>query len=380
MKKNIFKYISFALFLFVPFVISVFAENTCVNENNVSCAYCVYNVTGKCNINFAVSYRDDNTSLKYEKISSGSSSGNISCDFNYNNFVKNDFKDSNGNIICPNLTSSETTKTAGGRNWSLNIAIKPDTNGNIKSTSESTVKKITSNNSSGNNTKTTQSKETYVCSYSSDAIGDFTINVENGSLIIEGASKCNSVNKSLASEMFTNNNCPDLYVYKGTDNLNKTYCNIKSETGFGAIKTSGKLVNQNTGKVAGQNTGSKKTSTAKLNGTNLNYNSFCSNEGVHSSIKIISAIISIIKIAVPVIIIVLGMIDFFKAVISDDEKAISKATQSLIRRLISGVIVFFIPSILWALLNVIDITDGIHNLNNSEFGICTKCILKNQCN
>lgn len=113
--------------------------------------------------------------------------------------------------------------------------------------------------------------------------------------------------------------------------------------------------------------------------TNLDYNSLCSNEGVHSSIKIISAVISIVKIAVPLIIIVLGMIDFFKAVTSDDEKAISKATQSLIRRLISGVIIFFIPSLLWALLNVIDITDGIHDLNNSEFGICTKCILNSKC-
>ena len=73
------------------------------------------------------------------------------------------------------------------------------------------------------------------------------------------------------------------------------------------------------------------------------------------------------------------MIDFFKAVTSDDEKAISKATQSLVRRLISGVIIFFIPSLLWALLNVIDITDGIHDLNNTEFGICTKCILNSKC-
>ncbi len=61
----------------------------------------------------------------------------------------------------------------------------------------------------------------------------------------------------------------------------------------------------------------------------------------------------IIKILVPVIIIILGMIDFFKAILSSDEKAIKKASVSLFQRLIAGVIIFFIPTLILVILNLV---------------------------
>ena len=82
---------------------------------------------------------------------------------------------------------------------------------------------------------------------------------------------------------------------------------------------------------------------------------------------------------VPLLIIVFGMIDYFNAVTSSDENALSKATESLIKRLVSGIVIFFIPTLLWGILNLLDITDGIHDLDNTEFGACTRCLLKNEC-
>ncbi len=73
------------------------------------------------------------------------------------------------------------------------------------------------------------------------------------------------------------------------------------------------------------------------------------------------------------------MIDYFKAVTSSDEEALGKATESLIRRIISGVIVFLLPTIIWSILNLLDLTDGIHDLDDSSFGVCTRCLLKNEC-
>lgn len=107
----------------------------------------------------------------------------------------------------------------------------------------------------------------------------------------------------------------------------------------------------------------------------INYGNLCSNydEGIGSAVRIIGYIVELAKWIIPLIIIVLGMVDFGKAVISSDDKAINKAASTLIRRIVAGVIVFFIPTIVLTLLNIIDITDGIED--TSRFEACTKCIL-----
>lgn len=106
----------------------------------------------------------------------------------------------------------------------------------------------------------------------------------------------------------------------------------------------------------------------------LNYNSICANEGPRQAAKIVGYVIQICKWIVPLMIIILGMMDFGKAVISSDEKAINKATSSLIKRFIAGIVVFFIPTIVMAILNLIKITNGIEDKENTNFGACTTCL------
>ena len=107
--------------------------------------------------------------------------------------------------------------------------------------------------------------------------------------------------------------------------------------------------------------------------TRLEYNSLCSNDGIRQSVKIIGYVLEICKWVVPFIIIILGMIDFFKATMANDEKAVSKATSSLIKRFIAGIVVIFVPTIIMAILNAIKVTNG---LENTEFGECTTCLFK----
>ena len=138
---------------------------------------------------------------------------------------------------------------------------------------------------------------------------------------------------------------------------------------------------ENPGNKSGGTTGDPSTMTpdSKEIKTNLNYGSICGNEGVQTAFKVLGTVIFIVKILAPLLIIVFGMIDYFNAVTSSDENALSKATESLIKRLVSGIVIFFIPTLLWGILNLLDITDGIHDLNNTEFGACTRCLLKNEC-
>jgi len=109
------------------------------------------------------------------------------------------------------------------------------------------------------------------------------------------------------------------------------------------------------------------------------YASLCSTDNksttqVRLAFKMAGYVIQIIKWLIPILIVVLGMVDFGQAVISNDEKALSKSLASLTKRLIAGVVVFFIPSIIMGILSVIEITKGIEKESNSNFGACTKCL------
>ena len=68
----------------------------------------------------------------------------------------------------------------------------------------------------------------------------------------------------------------------------------------------------------------------------------------------ISTILTWVRIAVPIILIVLGSIDFASAVLSDDPKSLSKAGGRFVKRCIVAIAIFFVPSIIMYLLSFID--------------------------
>lgn len=74
-------------------------------------------------------------------------------------------------------------------------------------------------------------------------------------------------------------------------------------------------------------------------------------------------IVNIIKIAIPVILIILGMLDLGKAVTSNDEKQMKEAQKTLIKRIVYAVLIFFIISLVQfvfsALVNDKDEKDSI---------------------
>lgn len=79
-------------------------------------------------------------------------------------------------------------------------------------------------------------------------------------------------------------------------------------------------------------------------------------DGILGTILIddISEILTWIRISVPILIIILGSLDFVSAILSDDQKQLSKATSKFIKRCIIGIIIFFLPSLIMLLLSGID--------------------------
>lgn len=68
--------------------------------------------------------------------------------------------------------------------------------------------------------------------------------------------------------------------------------------------------------------------------------------------KRIQDIINIIKIAVPILLIVFGMIDFGKGIFSMDENEMKKSQSKFMKRVIVAVAFFMIPTFIGVILNI----------------------------
>ena len=92
--------------------------------------------------------------------------------------------------------------------------------------------------------------------------------------------------------------------------------------------------------------------------------------GLRSTFIMIGHIVRIAKILVPILIIGFGMIDLFKAVVGSKDDNIKKSAKSLVMRLIAGVCIFFLPSLVDFVFSLVD---GWSNYQ-TNYQECFKCI------
>lgn len=97
---------------------------------------------------------------------------------------------------------------------------------------------------------------------------------------------------------------------------------------------------------------------------------FCTNTA--NIWQIVGYVLLVFKIAIPILLIVFGMIDLGKAVIASKEDEIKKATGSLIRRAIAAVIIFLLPTIISFIMTLIG---GFNEEAKKDYSICQKCIV-----
>jgi len=90
--------------------------------------------------------------------------------------------------------------------------------------------------------------------------------------------------------------------------------------------------------------------------------------------QLVSTFINIIKIAVPILIIIYGSLDFAKAVMAQKEDEIKKGQQMFIKRLISGVMVFLVIFIVQIVIGLV----APHNENTSMWD-CVDCFINGDC-
>lgn len=90
--------------------------------------------------------------------------------------------------------------------------------------------------------------------------------------------------------------------------------------------------------------------------------------------KIISLLVNMLKIAAPIVLIMISILSLFKAMAAQKEDEIKKAQSGLIRKIIAAALVFFVISIVqFVIFKVAN--------SNDEVGIddCFDCFLNNKC-
>lgn len=101
----------------------------------------------------------------------------------------------------------------------------------------------------------------------------------------------------------------------------------------------------------------------------INIGEFCTEAA--GILQFVGYALTIIKIAIPLIIIAYGILDFGKAVTASKDDEIKTSAKRLLWRAIAGVVIFFIPSIvLWLFGTISQYTTG-----KDGFGNCETCIL-----
>ena len=102
--------------------------------------------------------------------------------------------------------------------------------------------------------------------------------------------------------------------------------------------------------------------------TNVYAVALCENPDVLKAVKILALVLVIIKIVVPLIIIITGVTNLTKAVIEDGNP--KDSVNLLIKKLFVGAFIFFIPSIVSAVMSLVSTYDT----TASQFSKCGECL------
>lgn len=94
-------------------------------------------------------------------------------------------------------------------------------------------------------------------------------------------------------------------------------------------------------------------------------------------LSIVGWILTIFKIAIPLIIIIIGMFDLGKAAVSSKPEEIKKSVTSLVWRFVGGVAIFFIPSIVMLAFGFVSgFSKAQDQLGEANWKSCYSCIVR----
>lgn len=185
------------------------------------------------------------------------------------------------------------------------------------------------------------------------------------------------------SEVYDGNYCKNVSLYYFCHNYNNMpNCSVSKESKKDFIK----LTLDNNKSTGGKdtNTGGKDDDPKKDNGYAEEIKNFFLGKTTCGGItsftfpdilpKITSSLYNLLKVAVPVILIIKGMLDMFKAATSQKEDEMKKAQKKFVQRLIAGILALLVFIIVETIISFIAKGTG----NDNAWG-CVDCFINNKC-
>jgi hypothetical protein len=184
--------------------------------------------------------------------------------------------------------------------------------------------------------------------------------------------------------VMNNNKCPDYlvltskkktfggYKYEIHAFSTETYAEgfREEETSNDSKKTGYVLDNTNTTYAETTSTTTTTTTGEETNSsTDLEITDICNQTGVKKSFRFLGYLLFVAKILVPIILIIMGSIDFGKAVVAGNSDALKKSSQKFVTRIIAGVVVFIIPTIVYFVFGLLPAT-------SNNYSACYTCFFK----
>jgi molybdate-binding protein len=228
-------------------------------------------------------------------------------------------------------------------------------------------------------TESTGSKETAVLckiynNYSQKcyvAYGKSTATLDDNSESIINWSKANGTSYLIKDYVKENNTCPEYLVLKLESGINGYEVHAATSKDE-AEKLAVQLVGQryvaalkNVKNTTDTSTTSNSTSTSE----DLSISDVCTQTGVLKSFRFLGYLLFIAKILIPIILIITGSIDFGRAVVASNQDAVSKAAKTFATRIVAGVIVFLIPTVVNFVFNLLP-------AGSDDYSACSTCLFK----
>lgn len=297
---------------------------------------CNYDFNGE-NLQFII--EKDNLKIPFEKDENWYTS---------ENFKENYIKSSNNGKVCPTITVEDnglfkvvfTNARDNEENGVIQTKINAKENGVID-TKIGTVIGIYN------------SKEYFIPTFRLLSDGTIEWSIDNSNFyeineqIKYKEANIITIDEKLVKKAFTNNE-NKVKIYRCVKKANgKTIYNLKEDNKYCESSISNK---------DGQGEGSKYYNT-RIGDPNCDSSILGDPDNDPESVAwLVKHLLNYLKVIGPMIVIVLGGVDFTKAIIMGDDETLQKSYQKLLKRLVLIIVLFFIPDLVMFLLNLFGIT------------------------